>query len=353
MEIRKSPYGTLDDGTQVALYSLVNHQGMTVRITPYGGVVTALKVPDGEGRMGDVVLGFDRLRDYVERNPFFGCLVGRYANRIAQGRFALEGVEYQLARNDGPNALHGGLRGFDKQVWQAWAREGPADEPMLELSLLSPDGEEGYPGTLSVRAAYTVTSDNGLRIDYQATTDKTTILNLTNHSYFNLSAGRQKTVLDHELMINADAFTPVDEILVPTGQIQPVAGTPLDFRQPTPIGARIDADDEQLQIAGGYDHNWVINGEAGRLRLAARVHEPESGRVMEVFTTEPGVQVYTGNMLPKELPGKGEHTYGLRGGFCLETQHFPDSPNQPAFPSTRLEPGQTFRSSTLYRFSVV
>ncbi|MGC9348917.1 MAG: aldose epimerase family protein [Anaerolineae bacterium] len=350
MKIKKAPFGTLQDGTDVSLYTLVNDAGMRAAITPYGGTIVELTAPDREGEMGDVVLGFDSLEDYVERSPFFGCLVGRYANRIAHGTFTLEGVTYELATNDGQNHLHGGLRGFDKQVWEAIARESDAG-PALELSTTSPDGEEGYPGTLSVNVLYTLTDDNALRIDYTATTDKTTVVNLTNHTYFNLSAGEAKTVLDHVLVINADTFTPVDETLIPTGEVRSVAGTPLDFRTPTPIGARIDDEDEQLGYGGGYDHNWVINGEPGELRMAARVTEPESGRVMEVLTTEPGVQVYTANMMPPSLEGKGGRVYGRRSAICLETQHFPDSPNKPTFPSTVLRPDGVFRSTTVYRFS--
>jgi aldose 1-epimerase len=357
MEIRKGHFGTLGDGSDVPLYTLVNEKAMRAEITPYGGIVRVLTSPDREGRMGDVVLGFDTLDDYVDHNPFFGCLVGRYANRIAGGTFELDGVEYEIARPDGEeHALHGGVQGFDRQLWQSWARES-WEGPALELRLISPDGDQGFPGTLSVAVTYTLLDEGGLKIDYVATTDHTTVVNLTNHSYFNLSGMQSATILDHELMVNADAFTPVDAKLIPTGEVLPVEGTPLDFRDGLPdgqrIGARIDADHPQIRKAGGYDHNWVLNGDAGRLRLAAQVYEPGSGRLMTVYTTEPGVQVYTSNMLPEGLPGKDGRVYGRHAGLCLETQHYPDSPNQPDFSSTTLEPGQTFRSTTVYRFSTL
>jgi aldose 1-epimerase len=357
MEIKKAQFGTLDDGSDVPLYTFVNEKGMRVEITPYGGIVRALTAPDRDGRMGDVVLGFDTLNEYVDHNPFFGCLVGRYANRIAGGTFELDGASYEIARLPGQeHALHGGIQGFDKQVWQSWARES-WEGPTLELRLISPDGEQGFPGTLSVAVTYTLLDEGGLKIDYVATTDQPTVVNLTNHSYFNLSGGDASTILNHELMVNANSFTPADADLIPTGEIRPVAGTPLDFRDALPggmpIGARIEDDHPQLRNAGGYDHNWIINGEAGRLRLAAQVYEPGSGRLMTVYTTEPGVQVYTSNMLPEGVRGKEGLTYGHRAGLCLETQHYPDSPNQPNFPSTVLEPGQTFRSTTVYRFSIL
>lgn len=350
MKIKKQLFGTLADGTEIALYTLVNAQGMTATITNYGGIVVSLTAPDRDGNFADVVLGFDTLQEYIEHSPFFGCLVGRFGNRIANGKFTLKGVEYVLAQNDGQNHLHGGLRGFDKKVWTAQALEMP-DGPALKLTYTSPDGEEGYPGALSVTVVYTLTNDNALAIDYTATTDKTTVVNLTNHSYFNLSAGAAATILDHVMMINADTFTPVDGTLIPTGEIRPVAGTPLDFRTPTPIGTRINADDAQLKFGGGYDHNWIVNGEPGELRLAARVYEPTSGRVMEVHTTEPAMQFYAGNFLPPSLKGKGGRVYVWRGGLCLETQHYPDSPNKPEFPSTTLEPGQVYETTTVYKFS--
>lgn len=350
MKIEKHLFGTLADGTEVSLYTLVNDQGMQATITNYGGIIVALTAPDREGAFEDVVLGFDTLQEYVEHNPFFGCLVGRYGNRIANGKFTLDGVEYVLAQNNDENHLHGGIKGFDKRVWAARAKE-TANGPALKLTYTSPDCEEGYPGTLSVKVVYTLTNDNALKIDYKATTDKKTVVNLTNHSYFNLSAGAMDTILEHEICINADQFTPVDGTLIPTGELRSVEGTPLDFRTSTLIGARIDADDAQIEFGGGYDHNWVVNGVPGEMRLAARVYEPASGRVMEVLTTEPAVQFYAGNMMPPSIPGKGGQTYVRRGGLCLETQHYPDSPNKPGFPSTVLAPGETYHTTTVYKFS--
>lgn len=351
MEIRKTRFGTLADGTEIPLYTLTNGDGMTAAITPYGGIVVSLMAPSHTGELADVVLGYDTLEAYVSDTNFFGCIVGRYANRIARGRFTLDGESYELARNDGPNALHGGVHGFHKRVWKAWAKETPDGEPSLELGLLSPHGEEGYPGTLTVTVTYTVRNDQALRIDYTAVSDKPTVVNLTNHSYFNLSGDPASTILDHELMIAADAFTPVDDVLIPTGEIRPVEGTPLDFREMTPIGDRINADYDQIRVAGGLDHNWVVRGEPGHLRLAARVRDPGSRREMAVYTTEPGIQVYSGNMIPPSVEGKDGKVYGRRSALCLETQHFPDSPNQPKFPSTVLRPTQTFRSTTLYKFA--
>lgn len=350
MKIKKQSFGTLADGTDIALYTLVNARGMRATITNYGGIVVSLAAPDRGGNFADVVLGFDTLAEYVTHSPYFGCLVGRFGNRIANGRFTLEGVEYVLAQNDGQNHLHGGIKGFDKVVWTPCAFETAAG-PALVLVYASPDGEEGYPGTLSVTVTYTLTDDNALKIDYTATTDKPTVVNLTNHSYFNLSAGAAETILDHELLINADTFTPVDGTLIPTGELRSVAGTVMDFRTATPVGARIHADDAQLKFGGGYDHNWIVSGAPGALRLAARVYEPSSGRVMEVHTTEPAIQFYAGNLMPPTLPGKGGRVYLRRGGFCLETQHYPDSPNKPEFPSTTLEAGQAYQTTTVYKFS--
>jgi len=352
MLIKRERFGTLEDGTAVPITTLVNDQGMTARITAYGGIVVSLTAPDRGGAFGDVVLGFDTLAEYVDHNPFFGALVGRYGNRIAKGRFELNGETVVLALNDGDNHLHGGVVGFDKVMWDAVAME-TVEGPALTLMYVAADGEEGYPGALEVTVVYTLTDDNALRIDYSATTDKTTVVNLTNHSYFNISAGASPTVLDQVLMLAADAFTPVDATLIPTGEIRPVAGTPMDFRTATAIGARIDDEDEQLGYGGGYDHNWVINGQAGELRLAARVSDPVTGRVMEVLTTEPGVQVYTANMMPGTLPGKAGASYGARGAICLETQHYPDSPNKPEFPSTVLQPDERYETTTVYRFGVV
>ncbi|MFB3829556.1 MAG: aldose epimerase family protein [Bryobacteraceae bacterium] len=344
-KVTKQPFGKTTAGEDVDLYTLANRNGMQAAITTYGGIVVSLKVPDRAGKAEDVVLGFDDLQGYLKRHPYFGALIGRYGNRIGQGKFTLNGVEYTLARNNGENALHGGLKGFDKAVWQA-----RAEDNRLALSHVSKDGDEGYPGTLSVTVTYTLTDNNELRIDYAATTDKDTVVNLTNHSYFNLSGAGNGDILKHQVMLNADRFTPVDAGLIPTGELKPVEGTPFDFRKPTEIGARIGQPDEQLVRGKGYDHNFVVNGASGTLRLAARVTEPTSARVMEVYTTEPGIQFYTGNFLDGSLTGKGGKVYRHRYGFCLETQHFPDSPNKPEFPSTVLKPGQQYRSTTVYKF---
>jgi aldose 1-epimerase len=350
MNIDKQAFGKTADGIPIDLYTLSNDNGMACTITNYGGIIVSLVVPDRDGTLADVVLGLDTPEAYLNRNPFFGCIVGRYGNRIAQGKFTLKGVEYTLAQNDGENSLHGGTKGFDKVVWEAEPVEGEGTVG-LKLTYTSPDGEEGYPGNLSTRVVYTLTNTDELKLHYTATTDKTTVVNLTNHSYFNLAGAGAGTILDHELMIDADRFTPVDATLIPTGELRSVEGTPLDFRQPTAIGARIEQDDEQLRLGRGYDHNWVINGEPGTKRLAARVYEPTTGRVLEVYTTEPGIQFYCGNFLPKSMPGKDGKTYVWRGGLCLETQHYPDSPNQPSFPSTTLEPGEVYDTTTVFKFS--
>jgi aldose 1-epimerase len=317
-----------------------------VHAITYGGIITEVRVPDRDGRLGDVVLGFDRLDGYLREHPYFGAIVGRYANRIGNARFTLAGRTYTLAANNGRNHLHGGIRGFDKAIWHAEA----AGRNGVIFSLVSADGEEGYPGRLAVRVTYTLTEKNELIVDYHATTDKATPVNLTQHSYFNL-AGRGD-ILEHELMIDADRYTPVDSTLIPTGELASVDGTPLDFRKPTRIGARIDGTHPQLQPGRGYDHNWVLNRTGGQLQLAARVTEPSSGRVLEVSTTEPGVQFYSGNFLDGTLKGKSGQVYGRRAGLCLETQHFPDSPNRPEFPSTILEPGREYRTQTVFRFDV-
>lgn len=351
MQITQTSYGTTEDGTPVDLFTLENENGIEMKVTNYGGIITELKVPDKNGNLGDVVLGFDSLNTYIESNPFFGALVGRYGNRIANGKFTLDGEEYTLVQNNGPNHLHGGTKGFDKVVWEAETAE-TEDGPQLKLSYLSPHMEEGYPGTLEVEVIYTLTNEDAVRIDYKATTDRKTILNLTNHSYFNLSNDPGSLILDHEVMINADQFVPVDNTLIPTGELQSVEGTPMDFTEPTAIGARIEEDYEQLQVGRGYDHCWVINGEPGELRLGATVYEPNSGRFMEMLTTEPGVQFYTGNFLNGSHTGKGGVVYEQRSGFCLETEHFPDSPNQPNFPSVELNPGETYQTTTVYKFSV-
>jgi len=313
----------------------------------------AINVPDKAGALGNVVLGFDGLDGYLKSHPFFGVLVGRYGNRIGKAQFTLDGATYTLAKNNGENSLHGGLKGFDKYVWKT--REVPSKDGLaIELTHVSRDGDEGFPGTLSSTVVYTWTDTNSLRIDYTATTDKPTVVNLTNHTYFNLSGGASPTILEHQLQLMADRFTPVDKGLIPTGELRPVAGTPFDFTKARRIGEAIDlTKDEQIAFGGGYDHNFVLNGQAGTMRPAARVTEATSGRVMEVSTAEPGVQFYTGNFLDGSIVGRGGTKYVKRSGFCLETQHFPDSPNKPAFPSVVLRPGQTYKTSTQYTFSVV
>ena len=347
-QITSEPFGTKKDGTPVTLYTLRNNQGAEARIINYGGTVLSLKVPDRHGKFDDVVLGFDTLPEYEKSSPYFGCLIGRYGNRIANGKFTLDGRTYTLATNNGPNALHGGLKGFDKVVWAAepyTSKLGPA----VKLHYVSKDGEEGYPGNLSVTAIYTLTHENELRVDLSATTDRDTVLNLTHHSYFNLAG--KGDVLDHDVLINADAFTPVNEFLIPTGEIASVRETPLDFTTPTTIGARINSTNEQIQLGKGYDHNFVVNKKPGELAWVARVSEPTSGRVMEVFSTEPGVQFYTGNFLDGTVTGKAGWVYQQRNGFCFEPQHFPDSPNQPKFPSSVLKPGEVYTNTIIYRFA--
>jgi aldose 1-epimerase len=348
--MKKQPFGRTAAGVEADLYTFANRSGMEAAVTNYGGILVSLKVPDRAGALADVVLGFDTLDGYLKGHPYFGAIVGRYGNRIARGRFTLGGVEYKLAVNDGANHLHGGITGFDKALWSA-RDVSTAEAPALELRYLSRDGEEGYPGNLSVRVTYSLNDAGELKIDYLATTDKDTVLNLTNHSYFNLAGQGQGDILGHEVMINADRFLPVDAGLIPTGELRPVRGTPFDFTQPVAIGARVGQDDEQLKRGRGYDHCWVLNSAPGALALAARVREPASGRVLEVLTTEPAVQFYIGNFLDGSLTGKGGKVYGRRYGFCLETQHYPDSPNQPSFPSVVLKPGAEYRSTTVYRFS--
>lgn len=347
MSISSAPFGTAVTGAAVDLYTLKNSRGTTVKITPWGGVVTQIVVADRTGKPGDVVLGFADAAAYTAAVPYIGALIGRYGNRIAKGQFSLDGQTYTLAVNNGANHLHGGIKGFDKVLWSA-APVNPG-VPSLTLTYQARDLEEGYPGNLTATVVYTLTEADELVIEYQAVTDKKTIVNLTNHTYFNLAGGGD--ILGHEVMINADRYTPVDEGLIPTGELAPVAGTPFDFRSATAIGARIDQDDEQLKRGKGYDHNFVLNGQMGELRLAASVYEPKSGRVVEVFSTEPGLQFYSGNFLDGSLTGKGGQSYAFRSGFCMETQHFPDSPNQADFPSTVLNPGETFHSKTVYKFS--
>jgi aldose 1-epimerase len=339
------------DGRVAHLYTLINDHGAEVDITNYGGIVVALRVLNREGEMGDVVLGYDTLEEYVDDKCYFGCVVGRYANRISNGRFVLNGREYALARNDGENHLHGGEKGFNKVPWDAEEVE-RSDGVGLVLSYTSRDGEEGYPGNLSVRLVYLLNNDDELRIDYTATTDRDTVVNLSHHSYFNLAGNGAGDILGHSLKIDAEMFTPIREGLIPTGELRRVAGTPLDFMAPTEIGSRIGSDHEQLGFGGGYDHNYVLNNRDGSLALAARVYEPSTGRVMEAHTTEPGIQFYSGNFL-ENVRGKNDRVYGRRGGLCLEAQHFPDSPNKPGFPSTALSPGETYSQTTVYRFSVL
>ncbi len=345
------PFGALADGTEVHRHTLDNGRGLVVRVLTYGGILQTIQVPDRDGRPANVALGFTGLDSYVRDNtPYFGALIGRYANRIAGGRFTLDGRTWRLPVNNPPNSLHGGTEGFDKRAWTA---TGTTDG--VELAYTSPDGEMGYPGTLEVRARYTLTAGNELRIDYQATTDAPTVVNLTNHSYFNLAGEAAGTVEGHRLQLHAGRFTPTDATNIPTGELAPVAGTPFDFTSPHGVGERIDDDDEQLRFGLGYDHNYVLDrppGSDGTLVAAARVTEPGSGRVLEVETTEPGLQLYSGNQLDGSLTGAGGVAYGPRAGLCLETQHYPDSPNQPGFPSTVLRPGQVHESATVFRFSV-
>jgi aldose 1-epimerase len=348
MTIEKEPFGKTKGGNVAHIYTLTNANGCEARITNYGGIVVSLKVPDQNGKLGDVVLGYETLDEYIKNNPYFGALIGRYGNRIAKGKFTLNGKEYPLAVNNGENHLHGGIVGFDKVVWAAKEIK-EAQGVGLKLTYLSKDGEEGYPGNLSVTVRYLWTNDNELRIDYAATTDRQTVVNLTNHSYFNLAG--KGDILGHELMIDADKFTPVDEGLIPMGELRNVAGTPMDFRKATAIGARIEQQDEQLKFGLGYDHNWVLNRYGGSLRLVASVYEPTTGRVLEVHTTEPGLQFYCGNFLDGTITGKYGTVYHKRHGFCLETQHFPDSPNKPNFPSTVLKPGDKYTSTTIYKFT--
>ncbi len=347
--VKKEAFGKTADGIAVDQYILTNAAGMTAKIITYGAILTELDVPDRSGTLGDVVLGFDNLKDYLERNPHFGSTVGRVANRIAKGKFTLDGKEYTLAINNGPNSLHGGLKGFDKVVWKAEPKPAPTGAA-VELSYLSKDGEEGYPGNLSVTVVYTLTDDNALRIDYTAKTDKATPVNLTNHTYFNLDGAKSGDILDHELMIVADKYTPTDNTLIPTGEIKTVKDTPLDFTQPRRIGARID----QLKDypGGGYDHNFVLgSGVTDEPKLAVRVRAPKTGRIMEMYTTEPGVQLYTGNFLDGKLTGRGGVVYKKHAGFCLEAQHFPDAVHHDNFPSIILKPGETYRQTTIYKFS--
>ena len=349
--IESSPFGKLSSGEEVTSYTLVNNNGMQVSVLDYGGIITSILTLDKIGRLGDVALGFDNLEDYESRNPYFGALVGRYANRIANGRFSLDGKQYTLVQNNGTNHIHGGTVGFDKVIWSVKPVK-MADRVALELTYTSRDMEEGYPGNLECTVTYTLTDQNELKVSYRATTDKKTILNLTQHSYFNLSADFSQTILDHELSIAADQFVPVDENLIPRGKYADVEGTPFDFTNAKRIGQDIEDGHEQIQIGNGYDHSWVLRDFNSSIRKVASVWHKESGRLMEVYTTEPGMQLYTGNFLDGTLPAKDGGVYERRSGFCLETQHHPDSPNQPEFPSVILQPGQTYRSETTYKFTI-
>ena len=343
----RESFGTTNRGEAVSVYTLKNAHGMELRVTNYGGIILSLRVPDRNGQFSDIVLGFDSLADYERSSPYFGAIIGRYGNRIARGRFTLDGSAYTLATNNGPNHLHGGTKGFDKVVWDA-APFKRGDSVGLVLRYTSADGEEGYPGTLHATVTYTLTDGNEVIFDYHATTDRATPVNLTQHSYFNLAGDGQGDILGHVVMLNADAFTPVDSTLIPTGEIRSVAGTPFDFRAPTAIGDRIAEHDEQLRYGRGYDHNFVLT----KTGPAARVYDPSSGRVMVISTTEPGLQFYSGNFLDGTLRGKGGVVYRNRFGFAMETQHYPDSPNKPGFPSTILRPGSEYHSRTVYHFTV-
>jgi aldose 1-epimerase len=352
-KMQKQAFGKIQDGQTVDLYTLSNKNGMTAAITNLGGTLVSLKVPDRGAKFGDVVLGYDNPADYENGKAYFGATIGRYGNRIAHGKFTLDGVVYTLPLNDGPNTLHGGIRGFNKRGWSAKDVSSSAGEA-LELTYLSKDGEEGFPGNLSVKVVYTLLADeNALKIEYTATTDKDTVLNLTNHSYFNLAGQGNGDILQHQLALYASQITPVDATLIPTGALQDVHNTPFDFLQPIAIGARINMNDEQLRLGKGYDHNWVLDKKSPTsLSPAARAYDAQSGRVLEVSTTEPGIQFYTGNFLDGTIHGKDGKVYGYRSAFCLETQHFPDSPNHKNFPSTELQPGQTLHSTSIYKFTV-
>lgn len=348
-KILKESFGEFEGGP-VDIYTLSNPNNIEVKITNYGGIITSVKTPDKNGSFDDIVLGFDTLKEYVNSNPYFGCIVGRYCNRIGNAEFSIDGHEYKLSKNNGEHSLHGGTRGFDKVIWNAepiYDKDGHA----LKLTYLSRDGEEGFPGNLDVTVIYRLTDDNSLVMEYSATTDKTTVVNLTNHSYWNLSGAGSGDVLGHILSINADFFTPAARGMIPTGEIRPVENTPMDFRKPVAIGAGIRSDYEQIKLAYGYDHNWVLNPEAvNGNEAAASAWDPESGRYMEVYTTEPGVQLYSGNFMGG-IKGKNGRIYNNNGAFCLETQHYPDSPNRPEFPPVLLQPGETYRTTTIYRFS--
>lgn len=348
--IEETIFGEMPDGTKVKKFTLKNEAGMEVDVITYGGIITRWTAPDKNGLYEDVVLGFESLEPYLDGNPYFGALIGRYGNRIANGEFALDGKTYTLAKNDGDNHLHGGEKGFDKVLWNGVAKN-TEEGAVVELTYTSQDGEEGYPGKLDVKVTYTLTDNNELDIQYEAVTDKPTVVNLTQHSYFNLSGQLSEQILDHEIYLNADTYLPVDGGLIPTGELRPVASTPFDFKESKLIGKEIEADNEQLKLGKGYDHCWVLNkGEEG-FGMVASAYHGETGRFMEVYTNEPGMQFYSGNFLDGTLPAKGGGTYGQRSGFCLETQHFPNSPNQADFPSVRLNPGETYTSRTMFKLS--
>jgi aldose 1-epimerase len=351
--VTKQPFGTLSDGRAVDAYTLTNAHGLEVKAMTYGGIITSILVPDRTGKLGDIVLGFDSLAGYLKASPYFGAIVGRYANRIANARFTLDGRTYRVPANDGKNSLHGGTTGFDKVLWDAQPFHADGAVGLI-LTHTSPAGDQGYPGTLTARVTYRLTDKGELEVDYEATTDAATPVNLTQHSYFNLAGEGTSDILGERLTIYADSFTPIDSTLIPTGKLVGVDATPFDFRVSTPIGARINGQDEQLARGRGYDHNFVLNGSPSLDHLvhAAAVLDPGSGRTLDVYTSEPGLQFYSGNFLDGTLHGKSGHVYAHRSGFCLETQHFPDSPNQRAFPSTILKPGQTYRSKTVFVFGV-
>jgi len=351
-KIQVSDFGKTKNGDTVCRFVLANTKGFEAVVISYGAALVSLKAPDRNGKSADIVLGYDSLDGYEQDKTFFGATIGRYGNRIAGGQFTLDGTVFHLPKNDGPNSLHGGSRGFNRRIWTGVDRS-RADAQVLELSYTSQDGEEGYPGTLKVQVTYTLPEEtNELRIDYSATTDKDTVVNLTNHSYFNLSGVASQEILEHQLHLRALEFTPVDSTLIPTGELRAVCCGPFDFTKATAIGARINQGDEQLKFGKGYDHNWVLERtNKGGLQVAAEVFEPTSGRVLEVLTTEPGIQFYSGNFLDGTVRGKGGQLYGQRTGFCLETQHFPDSPNHPNFPSTVLRPGQVYRTTTVFRLT--
>lgn len=343
-QVTKSTFGTMPDGTTIEKFTAENASGAKMSVITFGGILQSIVVPDRDGNLSDVVLGHDNIKGYLEQNPYFGGIIGRYGNRIAKGKFELDGVPYQLATNDGPNHLHGGETGFDKVVWSG-VEITEGDRAGVVMTYTSPDGEEGYPGTLAMEVTYLLGNDNSVEINYKASTDKKTVINLTNHSYYNLGPDKS-TILNHELLLEADKFLPVDATLIPTGELRPVSGTPFDFTTMKVIGQDITAENEQLKLGGGFDHCWVLSDSSEQLKLAAELYEPTSGRVMDVYTTEPAIQFYSGNFLDGTFTGKKGQSYAYRSGLCLETQHYPDSPNQPEFPSVELNPGETYNTTT-------